>query len=138
VSIDRAKWNPARLAGLVLLATVTVGSAAPLFPAAALAAPRGPEKIAGTWDIAWQNSSGETRRGLIVVHQRGSQLTARIEGHGNVTATGSIAGSAFTLQGTRMAVPFTVTGRVSGRKMTGMLTALFVERRFTGTKRKGR
>ena len=36
---------------------------------------------------------------------------------------GSVAGSSFTLRGSRLLVPFTVTGRVKGGRMTGTLTA---------------
>jgi hypothetical protein len=100
--------------------------------------PRGPQQIGGTWMANWQNSRGETRKGLIVIDQRGSQLSARIESHGNVTATGTLQGQYFTLRGTRTGVPFTVTGRVQGKKMTGALNALFVERQFTATRRRGK
>ena len=132
--------RPTRAAAFALLALGPLAWAggAPLLSAAAAAAPRGHQQIGGTWDVTWQNSSGASRKGLIVVDQRGSQLSARIESHGNVTAAGSIAGSSFTLHGTRYGVPFTVTGRVKGRKMTGALTALLAERRFTGTRRRGR
>ena len=54
---------------------------------------------------------------------------------GGATATGTIRGSDFTLEGRRLALPFTVTGRVQGRKMTGSLLALGIERRFTGVRR---
>jgi hypothetical protein len=96
------------------------------------------EQIGGTWVATWQNSRGERRTGLIVIQQRGTQLSARIESHGNVTATGTLQGQYFTLRGTRTGVPFTVEGRVQGKKMRGALAALFVERQFTATKRKGR
>ena len=133
----------ARRAGLAALCLMALAaplpSGAPLASGEAAArAPRGPMQIAGTWDAAWRNSSGEIRRGLIVVEQRGAQLSARIESHGNVTATGSIAGSTFTLRGTRLGVPFTVAGRVQGRKMAGTLTAFLIERHFTATRRRGR
>jgi hypothetical protein len=97
------------------------------------------QRIAGTWDLSWKNRRGETRKGMMVVEQRGSQLTAQVYDRGGATATGSIAGSTFTLYGRRLAIPFTVTGRIAGRKMTGSLTALGVEqRRFTGVRRRGR
>jgi hypothetical protein len=35
-------------------------------------------------------------------------------------------------------VPFTVTGQVKGKKMSGAMTALFVERQFTAVRRKAR
>jgi hypothetical protein len=99
---------------------------------------RAPQQIAGTWGATWQNSRGAPRKGLIVIEQRGNQLTARIESHGNVTATGTLDGQYFTLRGARTGVPFTITGRVNGKKMSGALNALFVERSFTATRRKGR
>jgi hypothetical protein len=69
------------------------------------------------------------------IEQRGSQLFATVYDRGGATASGSISGSSFTLQGRRLALPFTVTGRVQGRKMTGSLLALGVERRFAGVRR---
>lgn len=127
----------AALALLAAAGSLPVGVGLPPTAAEARAA-RGQEQIGGTWDATWRNSSGETRKGLIVVEQRGSRISARIQSHGNVVATGAIAGSSFTLHGTRLGVPFTVTGRVQGRRMAGMLTAILVERRFTATRRRGR
>lgn len=120
----------AALAGLSGIVGLPLPSAAP-----ALAAPA-PQRIGGTWDLTWRNSRGEIRRGSMVVEQRGSQLVATVYDRGGATATGTIAGSAFTLEGRRLALPFTVTGRVQGRKMVGTLLALgVVERRFTGVRR---
>ena len=132
-----AARRPAYAIAVALLALGALSSSggAPFAGEAQARAPRGPVQIGGTWEAAWRNSSGETRKGLIVVQQRGAQLSARIESHGNVTATGTIAGSTFTLRGTRLGIPFTVTGRVQGRSMTGTLTALGVERHFTGVRR---
>lgn len=93
------------------------------------------QRIGGTWDLSWKNRRGETRRGSMVVEQRGSELVAHVYDRGGATATGSIAGSDFTLRGRRLALPFTVTGRVKGRRMTGLLVGLGVERRFTGVRR---
>jgi hypothetical protein len=93
-------------------------------------------RIGGTWDLAWRNSRGEIRRGSMTVEQRGSQLLATVYDRGGATATGSISGSNFTLEGSRLALPFTVTGRVQGRKMAGTLVAVgLIERRFTGVRR---
>ncbi|HYG28797.1 MAG TPA: hypothetical protein VD887_01130 [Allosphingosinicella sp.] len=121
-----------------MAAAAPVPLGVPLVSAPAEAARRGPLQIAGTWDATWQNSRGEARRGLIVVEQRGAELSARIESHGNVTATGAISGADFTLRGTRLGIPFTVTGRVDGRRMRGALTSLLAERHFTATRRRGR
>ena len=129
----------ARAAALILLCAVAAlgGTAAPVSTAAAQS-PRAPLQIGGVWDATWRNSRGEARKGLIVIEQRGAQLSARIESHGNVTATGTLAGSAFTLRGSRLGVPFTVAGRVDGRRMTGTLTAILAERHFTAVRRRAR
>ncbi|MEA3009105.1 MAG: hypothetical protein QOJ91_797 [Sphingomonadales bacterium] len=93
-------------------------------------------RIRGTWDLTWRNSRGEIRRGSMTVEQRGSQLLATVYDRGGATANGSISGSNFTLEGSRLALPFTVTGRVQGRKMVGTLVAVgLIERRFTGVRR---
>lgn len=119
------------LAALAALAGIGSGTFPSATPASAAPAPR----IGGTWDLSWRNSRGEIRKGSMTVEQRGSQLTATVYDRGGATATGSISGSSFTLQGRRIGLPFTVTGRVKGRKMAGMLTALGIERNFTGVRR---
>ncbi|HEX8307444.1 MAG TPA: hypothetical protein VF645_03390 [Allosphingosinicella sp.] len=119
----------AALAGLAGIGGSPLPSAAPASAAPAL------QRIGGTWDMTWRNSRGELRRGSMLVEQRGSQLSATVYDRGGATATGSISGSTFTLQGSRIGLPFTVTGRVQGRKMAGALTALGMERRFTGVRR---
>jgi len=120
------------LAALVVLA----GIEGVPFPSAAPAeAAPAPQRIGGTWDLTWKNRRGEIRRGSMTVDQRGAELVATVYDRGGATATGSISGSAFTLQGRRLALPFTVTGRVQGRRMTGTLLALGTERRFTGVRR---
>jgi hypothetical protein len=123
------------LAAVGALAGVGV---APLPSAApALAAPAA-ARMSGTWDLSWKNRRGETRKGSMVVEQDGSELFAEVYDRGGATATGSIGGSSFTLYGRKLGLPFTVTGRVQGRKMVGVLTAIGTERRFTGTRRRGR
>jgi hypothetical protein len=117
----------------IAFATLAVGTTFPAC-APALAASR-TQQMAGTWDISWKNRRGETRRGYMEVEQRGDQLLAKVYDRGGATAIGTISGATFTLRGTRLALPFTVTGRVKGGRMTGMLTALGVERRFTGVRR---
>jgi hypothetical protein len=118
------------LVGLAGIGVVPLPSNAP-----ALAA-RAPQRIGGMWDLSWKNSRGEARRGSMMVEQDGSRLSATVYDRGGATATGSISGSAFTLEGRRLGLPFTVTGRVQGRKMVGTLLALgLVERRFTGVRR---
>ncbi|MGZ8285649.1 MAG: hypothetical protein ACXW27_05480 [Allosphingosinicella sp.] len=120
------------LAALVGLAGI---GGAPLPSAAPALAASAPQRIGGTWDLAWKNRRGETRRGSMTVEQRGSRLVATVYDRGGATATGSISGPAFTLEGRRLGLPFTVAGRVRGRKMTGALLALGIERRFTGARR---
>lgn len=122
------------LALTLLLGAAGIGGAALPFAAPASAAPA-PQRIGGTWDLTWRNSRGEVRRGSMTVEQRGTQLVATVYDRGGATAAGSISGSSFTLQGRRLGLPFTVTGRVQGRKMSGMLTALGIERRFSGVRR---
>ena len=132
-----------RMKSMAVAALALVALGAPLagtapFASEAQARTARAQQVGGTWDATWRNSRGEVRKGLIVIDQRGTQLSARIESHGNVTATGMLQGQYFTLRGTRTGVPFTVTGRVQGKKMSGALNALFVERQFTATRRKGK
>lgn len=136
----RSLAKPARVtraAGLALaaLAWLPAAGAALLWQTPVQAAPARAQ-IGGTWDLTWKNRRGETRRGLIIVEQRGSQLSARMPDRDNATATGSISGSSFNLYGSRLGLPITITGRVQGRRMTGILTALGAERRFTGVRRR--
>ena len=126
---------PAIGAALALIAVGALPQTSVLPDSAARAA-SAPQRIGGTWDLSWRNSRGEIRKGSMVIRQRGSQLVAEVHDRGGATATGSIAGSSFTLQGSRLALPFTVTGRVQGRRMTGTLVAAgLLERRFTGVRR---
>lgn len=118
---------------LIALGGLPEAAGIPLLSAATARA--APQRIGGTWDLAWKNRRGETRKGSMVVEQRGSQLVAEVYDRGGATATGSISGSSFTLQGRRLGLPFTVTGRIQGRRMTGLLQALGTERRFTGVRR---
>jgi hypothetical protein len=135
VAAIRWPFHAAALA-LITLAAPGIGGG-PLLSQAEARAQRGPQQVGGTWDATWQNSRGAPKKGLIVIEQRGAQLSARIESHGNVTATGTLEGQYFTLRGNRMGVPFTITGRVQGKKMSGALNAILVERPFSATKRRG-
>jgi hypothetical protein len=125
------------LALTALIAVAGIPAVPVPMAAPALAAPA-PQRIGGTWDLSWRNSRGEPRKGSMTVKQRGSQLTATVYDRGGATATGSISGASFTLHGRRLGLPFTVSGRVQGRTMIGNLTALGIERRFTGVRRGGR
>lgn len=124
-----------RTAALALIAFGTLPEI-PALPASAARAAPAPQRIGGTWDLTWRNRRGEIRKGSMVIEQRGSELVAEVYDRGGATATGSIAGSSFTLQGRRLGLPFTVTGRIQGRRMTGTLVAAgLLERRFTGVRR---
>ena len=124
-----------RTAALALIAFGTLPEI-PALPASAARAAPAPQRIGGTWDLTWRNRRGEIRKGSMVIEQRGSELVAEVYDRGGATATGSIAGSSFTLQGRRLGLPFTVTGRVQGRRMAGTLVAAgLIERRFTGVRR---
>lgn len=133
-SFARLAVRAAGLGAIALAHLTGFAGVATLSPPPAQAASR-PQQMGGTWDLSWKNRRGETRTGHMVVEQRGAQLYAEVYDRGGATATGSIAGSDFTLRGSRLLIPFTVTGRIKGRKMTGMLTAPGTERRFTGIRR---
>ncbi|HYW16571.1 MAG TPA: hypothetical protein VE891_10530 [Allosphingosinicella sp.] len=131
--------SPVRAGALALTALIGLGGIAggpPSFTAPASAAPA-TQRIGGTWDLSWKNRRGEIRKGSMEIEQHGSHLTATVYDRGGATATGSVSGSSFTLQGRRLGLPFTVTGRVQGRKMVGSLTALGIERNFNGVRRGG-
>ena len=109
---------------------------APVLPLQADAAnAQAGSSIAGTWDLTWQTRKGPSRQGYLVVRQDGNRITAQIHGKGAVKAKGSVAGQSFTLRGSRMAVPYTISGTYSGNRMTGSLKVLSVNRPFTGTRR---
>ncbi|MEA3053338.1 MAG: hypothetical protein QOG72_2241 [Sphingomonadales bacterium] len=115
-----------RLAAAWLAAAIT---------AAAAAAPA-PAGLTGTWDLTWATRHGPERSGWLVMRQEGSRLSAEIHGRGHVRAIGSATGTAFSLRGSRLAVPYTISGRIDGDRMQGSLKVLSVERRFTGSRRR--
>ena len=122
-------------AGLIALGCLSGLGGVPLLPETPVQAAPAPQQIGGTWELSWKNRRGERRTGYMVVRQNGAQLFAEVFDRGGATAMGSIAGSSFPLRGSRLLIPFTVTGRVKGRQMTGILTAPGTERRFTGIRR---
>lgn len=132
--VNRFAVRAAGVAAIALGQLAGIAAVPFLSPAPAEAASR-PQQMGGTWDLSWKNRRGEIRTGYMVVEQRGAQLVAQVYDRGGATATGMIAGSEFTLRGTRLALPFTVTGRAKGGRMTGTLSALGIERRFTGIRR---
>jgi hypothetical protein len=103
--------------------------------AAAAAAAQPVQQIGGTWDLVWETRKGPSKKGYMAIEQKGDRLVARIHGQGSVTARGTIAGTGFRLGGSRMAIPYTISGRVEGGRMTGSLRMLSVTRRFTGVRR---
>ncbi|MEA3034915.1 MAG: hypothetical protein QOH04_674 [Sphingomonadales bacterium] len=94
-----------------------------------------PANIAGTWDLTWQTRHGPSRSGWLVVTQQGNRIAAEIHGQGAVKALGEMAGDDFTLRGSRLAIPYTISGRIEGGSLKGSLKVLSIDRRFTGTRR---
>ena len=121
--------KPAFLISLPAAAALALGAAT------AASAPA-PANAAGTWDLTWQTRKGPSRKGWLVIGQDGTRLRGEIHGQGHVVAKGTIAGPAFTLRGSRMAVPYTIAGRIAGDRMEGTLKVLSVEKRFTGARRR--
>jgi hypothetical protein len=105
------------------------------FAAFLLAAQVAPANIAGTWDLIWQTRHGPSKSGWLVVTQEGDRIAAEIHGQGAVKAKGEIAGADFTLRGSRLAIPYTISGRLEGGTLKGSLKILSIDRRFTGTRR---
>jgi hypothetical protein len=105
------------------------------FAAFLLAAQAAPADIAGTWDLIWQTRHGPSRSGWLVVTQQGSRIAAEIHGQGAVKAKGEIEGAEFILRGSRLAIPYTISGRLEGGSLKGSLKILSIDRSFTGTRR---
>jgi hypothetical protein len=105
------------------------------FAAFLFAAQAAPANIAGTWDLTWQTRHGPSRSGWLVVTQQGNRIAAEIHGQGAVKARGEISGADFILRGSRLAIPYTISGRLEGAALTGSLKILSIDRRFTGTRR---
>lgn len=99
-------------------------------------AAQAPASFAGIWDLVWQTRHGPDASGYIVIEQQGSRLTAEIHGKGHVKAKGEAAGAAFILRGSRMAVPYTISGRLDGEALRGSLQILSLTKSFTGTRRR--
>lgn len=95
-----------------------------------------PVPMSGAWDLIWQTRKGPSPKGGLQIDQKGSQIVGEIHGQGRVRARGSVTGSSFVLRGSRLAVPYFITGTVSGNRMEGSLQVLSVRRQFTGVRRK--
>jgi hypothetical protein len=109
------------------------------FAVIALAAPaaaQAPASFAGTWDLVWQTRHGPDAKGYLVIEQQGSRIAAEIHGQGHVKAKGEVAGNAFILHGSRLAVPYTISGRLEGERIQGSLKILSLTKVFTGTRRR--
>ena len=109
------------------------------FGALACSAPvagQAPASFAGTWDLVWQTRHGPDAKGFLVIAQQGNRITAEIHGQGHVKAKGEAIGTAFTLHGSRMAIPYTLSGRLEGEKLQGSLQILSLTKFFTGTRRR--
>jgi hypothetical protein len=104
-------------------------------PAPGRSAPPPAASMAGTWDLVWQTRHGPDRQGYLVVTQEGTRIAAEIHGRGSVKAKGVVAGQDFTLRGSRLAVPYLISGRIEGNRLSGTLAILSVRRSFTGTRR---
>lgn len=100
--------------------------------------PQAAARLDGTWDLQWQTSRGSAPGGYLVISQDGRELTAELHGRGSLRASGTIDGNGFTLRGTRLFVPYTLTGTVNGAAIEGTLKVTSVERRFTGRRRAAR
>lgn len=119
-----------RLATAVVACCLSVS-----LPARAERAAQQPIAVAGIWDLTWQKRSGPEKNGFLILRQKGAELAAEIHGQGSVRAEGRMAGDSFTLRGSRMAIPYTIRGRVEAGRLVGSLKILSVERSFTGTRR---
>lgn len=118
-----------RFSSLLVLAALA-GIAAPL-----PAAPAERADMAGTWDLTWQTKHGPEREGYLVVRQTGTRLAVEIHGQGSVRAKGDLTGQTFVVRGSRMMVPYVISGQVEGARLSGTLKIMSVERRFTGARR---
>ena len=110
------------------------GTAALLVAAASVAQAPAP-RFDGTWDLTWQTRHGPERSGYLVLRRNGAGLSGEIHGRGEISATGSVTGASFELRGSRMLVPYRITGFVRGDRMEGRLKVLSIDRPFTGARR---
>jgi hypothetical protein len=131
---NHAAWSgipeESRLVRLVFMIAMMVGGVA-----GAPGAVAQPTSFGGTWDLTWQTRKGDKREGQLVIAQRGRLIDAEIRSHGTVKAEGTLSGSTFNLRGRRMAIPYTMSGRVGGNEIEGTLKVLSVTRHFTGVRR---
>lgn len=108
------------------------------FAAASLftSAPAAASPLDGTWDLTWQTRHGPSRSGFLVIREKGGRVEAEVHGQGALRVSGTAQGNRFALHGSRMLVPYTLSGTQSGDRIDGLLKVMSVERRFTGTRRR--
>jgi pimeloyl-ACP methyl ester carboxylesterase len=108
----------------------------PPAPTPAQAPAAGPAaELKGTWDLQWQTRRGPESGGYLVISQDGRELTAQLHGRGSIRASGTMEGNRFILRGSRLFVPYTLTGTVSADRIEGTLKVMSVERQFAGQRR---
>ena len=93
-----------------------------------------PITLGGAWNLTWQTRHGPVREGRFVVVQSGTAISAEIESHGRVKVAGTILGSDFTLRGTKLMVPYTISGHIQNGAIEGTLNVLSVARHFIGVR----
>lgn len=103
--------------------------------AATQVVPQPASSIEGTWDLTWQTRHGPERSGYLVIRRERDRVVGDIHGKGAISASGTVAGNSFLLRGTRMLVPYTLSGSWSGNVMQGELKVMSVDKHFTGNRR---
>jgi pimeloyl-ACP methyl ester carboxylesterase len=91
--------------------------------------------LQGTWDLEWRTARGSSPGGYLVISQSGGKLDVQLHGRGSLRASGTLQGNSFTVRGSRMFIPYTLAGSVSGDRIEGTLKVMSVERQFVGRRR---
>ena len=104
-------------------------------PAATLSNAPPAARLQGTWDLQWKTRRGLTPGGHMVISQKGERFRAKLHGRGSIDASGTLEGDRFVLRGSRMLVPYRMTGIVRGDTIEGSLKVMSVERHFIGRRR---
>jgi pimeloyl-ACP methyl ester carboxylesterase len=110
-------------------------AAPPASAAPAAPAKQKPASLEGNWDLFWQTRKGSSPGGYLVIRQSGTSLEADLHGKGSIRASGSVEGNAFTLNGSRLFVPYVLSGTLRGDAIEGVLKVMSVERHFVGRRR---
>jgi hypothetical protein len=125
-----------RLRGATLLLPLAAAAAPPAGFAAALSQTAPAPIFQGTWDLQWKTRRGLTPGGYMVIRQKGARFKAKLHGQGSIEASGSLNGDRFVLRGSRLLVPYTMTGTLRGDTIEGSLKVMSVERHFIGRRRR--